>query len=100
MLILARFAMVRTVLVRCHSRQADGQAACRGASATARHSSTCCRTTVGDSLTPCARNSADIVDRPRPADDRRSAEVGYFFVRVSVVSCAFGTNADKAPCSM
>jgi hypothetical protein len=65
--------------------------------ATARHSSTGCGTITGVSLTPCDRNSADIVDHPRPADDRRSAEVGYFFAPC-VDSCgrdiARGNEAD------
>ena len=35
---------------------------------------------TGVPLTPCERNSADIVGQPQPADERRSAEVGYFLL--------------------
>jgi hypothetical protein len=40
---------------------------------------------TGVSPTPCDRNSADIVDHPRPADNRKSAEVGYFLAHVFVI---------------
>jgi len=33
---------------------------------------------MGLSLTPCDRNSAWIVGQPRPADDARRTDVGYF----------------------
>src|SRR5580704_7160236 len=52
--------------------------------------SVCCGTMTGVELTPCDRNSAAIVDHPRPADDFRSAESGYFFapcVCKSIVTC-------------
>jgi hypothetical protein len=94
MLILARFAVVRTVLVRCHSRQSAMVK--RFVAELPRKQ--CCGTTVGDSLSLCARNSAGFVDHP--ADDRKNAEVGYFLFRVSVVPCAFGSNAHKPHWSM
>src|SRR5260370_30188193 len=47
--------------------------------ATASITSVCCGTMTGVELTPCDRNSAAIVDHPRPADDFRSSESGYFF---------------------
>src|SRR6202035_5516947 len=43
-----------------------------------RHNSTFCGTITGVLLAGCDRNSAEIVDHPSPADDRRSVEVGYF----------------------
>src|SRR5258708_5999309 len=45
---------------------------------TTRHSSTCCGTIAGVSVTPCERSSAEIIDQPSPADDFSSADVGYF----------------------
>src|SRR5713101_7266909 len=46
--------------------------------ATVRHNSTFCGTITGVSLAGCDRNSAEIADHPRPAEDLMSTEVGYF----------------------
>jgi hypothetical protein len=46
--------------------------------ATVRHNSTSCGTITGASPAGCDRNSAEIADQPRPAEDLMATEVGYF----------------------